>query len=161
MFGAAQLTWLKNALVYSNAPIKLVVNGSPLWNRVNRFEGLNHYAAEQEALADWLMAQRVEGLIFLSGDRHFTELLKVDRAGGYPLYEFTSSPLTAGTFDPPGEKDNPDIVAGTYVVKRQFGMIRVTGPGNDRTISLESYDQKGELQWRREIRARDLKFAAK
>ncbi len=38
-------------------------------------------------------------------------------------------------------------------------MIRVTGPGNDRTIALESYDQKGTLLWRREIRARDLRRA--
>ncbi|TMG98114.1 MAG: alkaline phosphatase family protein [Betaproteobacteria bacterium] len=159
MFGAKQLEWLKNALVYSSAPIKLVVNGSQMWNRVNRFEGWNNYSAEQRAFADWLLAQRVDGLIFLSGDRHFTELLKIERVGGYPLFEFTSSPLTSGTFDPPGEKDNPDIVQGTYVVKRQFGMIRVTGPGNDRTVALESYDQKGELQWRHEIRARNLGFA--
>src|SRR5438105_8105339 len=159
MFGAKQLEWLKNALVYSSAPIKLVVNGSQMWNRVNRFEGWNNYSAEQRAVADWLLAQRVDGLIFLSGDRHFTELLKIERVGGYPLFEFTSSPLTSGTFDPPGEKDNPDTVQGTYVVKRQFGMIRVTGPGNDRTVALESYDQKGELQWRHEIRARDLRFS--
>ena len=33
--------------------------------------------------------------MFLSGDRHFTELLKVERPGTYPLYEFTSSPLTS------------------------------------------------------------------
>jgi alkaline phosphatase D len=159
MFGGKQLEWLRNALVYSSAPIKLVVNGSQMWNRVNKFEGWNHFTAEQRAFADWLLAQRIEGLIFLSGDRHYTELLKIDRVGGYPIYEFTSSPLTSGTFDPPGEKSNPDIVPGTYVVKRQFGMIRVTGPGNDRTIALESYDQKGELQWRHEIRARDLRFA--
>ena len=159
MFGGKQLEWLRSALVYSSAPIKLVVNGSQMWNRVNKFEGWNHFTAEQRAFADWLLAQRIEGLIFLSGDRHYTELLKIDRVGGYPIYEFTSSPLTSGTFDPPGEKSNPDIVPGTYVVKRQFGMIRVTGPGNDRTIALESYDQKGELQWRHEIRARDLRFA--
>jgi alkaline phosphatase D len=159
MFGGKQLEWLRNALVYSSAPIKLVVNGSQMWNRVNKFEGWNHFTAEQRAFADWLLAQRIEGLIFLSGDRHYTELLKVDRVGGYPIYEFTSSPLTSGTFDPPGESANPDLVPDTYVVKRQFGMIRVTGRGNDRTIALESYDQKGELQWRHEIRARDLRFA--
>jgi alkaline phosphatase D len=157
MFGAQQLAWLRNALVYSSAPLKLVVNGSQLWNRVNKFEGWNHYPAEQKAFADWLAAQRVDGLVFLSGDRHYTELLKVERAGDYPLYEFTSSPLTSGAFDPPGEKSNPDLVPGTYVVKRQFGMIRVTGPGNDRTIALESYDGSGTLQWRHEIRARTLK----
>jgi len=159
MFGAAQLEWLKNALVYSHARIKLVVSGSQLWNGVNRFEGWNHYAIEQRAFGDWLVAQKVEGLIFVTGDRHFSELLKVERAGAYPFYEFTSSPLTSGTFpNPPGERENPDLVAGTFVAKRQFGMIRVTGPGDDRTIALESYDGGGALLWRHEIRARDLKF---
>jgi alkaline phosphatase D len=159
MFGAAQLAWLRNALVSSNAPIKLVANGSQLWNRASRFEGWNHYATEQRAFADWLMAQKIDGLIFLSGDRHFTELLRIERPGAYPLHEFTSSPLTSGTFDPPGERSNPDIVPGTYVVKRQFGMIRVTGPGNARRVAFESYDQKGERLWRHEIAARDIRFA--
>jgi alkaline phosphatase D len=160
MFGAKQLEWLRSALVYSSAPIKLVVNGSQLWNRVNKFEGWNHFSAEQTAFAGWLSAQRIDGLLFFSGDRHFSELLKIERADGYPLYEFTSSPLTSGPFpNPPGERDNPDLVPDTFVAVRQFGMIRVTGPGNDRTIALESYDQKGTLLWRKEIRTRDLRFA--
>ena len=95
MFGAQQLAWLRNALVYSRATLKLVVNGSQVWNRANRFEGLNHFTHEQKALADWLIAQRVEGVMFASGDRHFTELLRIERPGAYPLFEFTSSPLTS------------------------------------------------------------------
>jgi alkaline phosphatase D len=160
MFGAAQLAWLRNALVYSRAPVKLVVNGSQLWNRANRFEGWNRFAVEQHAFRDWLLAQRIEGLVFLSGDRHFSELLRVDRVGAYPLYEFTSSPLTAGPWvDPePVEHENPDLVPGTLVGKRQFGLLRITGPGNARRIALETYDQAGALIWRHELAANDLKF---
>jgi hypothetical protein len=44
------------------------------------------------------------------------------------------------------------------VSKRQFGLLRVSGRGDDRMLSLESYDSKGALQWRHEIRARDLRF---
>jgi alkaline phosphatase D len=159
MFGAQQLAWLRNALIHSSAPIKLVVNGSQLWNRANRFEGWNHFAAEQRAFAAWLDAQGIDGLLFLSGDRHFSELLKVDRAGNYPLYEFTSSPLTSRPYANPdaAERRNPDLVPGTLATQRQFGMIRVTGPGNDRRIALESYDTKGLLLWRHEINAGDLK----
>ena len=120
MFGAQQLAWLRNALVYSRAPLKLVVNGSQLWNRANRFEGFNHFAYEQKALADWLLAQRVDGVMFATGDRHFTELLRVERPGAYPLYEFTSSPLTSRPYENPdnAERTNPDLVAGTLVGKR-------------------------------------------
>lgn len=159
MFGERQLEWLRNALVHSRAAIKLVVNGSQMWNRVDRFEGWNHYAHEQGAFAEWLVAQRIDGVIFASGDRHFGELLKIERGGAYPLYEFTSSPLKSTPFrNPAGELDNPDLVAGTLVSKRQFGIIRVTGPGNDRRIALESRDESGALLWRHELRAQDLRF---
>jgi alkaline phosphatase D len=129
-----------------------------MWNRVNRFEGWNHFSAEQRGFADWLQAQRIDGVVFLSGDRHFTELLKLDRPGTYPLYEFTSSPLTSRPWATPDavERDNPAVVPGTLIGQRQFGMIRVTGPGNDRTLALESYDATGKMLWRHEIRARDL-----
>jgi alkaline phosphatase D len=159
MFGTQQLAWLRNALIYSQAPIKLVVNGSQMWNRANRFEGWNHFATEQRAFADWLLAQKIDGVVFLSGDRHFTELLKVERLGTYPLYEFTSSPLTSRPWANPdaNERQNPDLVPGTLIGQRQFGMIRVTGPGNDRVLALESYDVSGNLLWRNEIRARDLR----
>ena len=161
MFGAQQLAWLRNALVYSHAPLKLVVNGSQLWNRANRFEGFNHFSNEQKALADWLLSQRVDGVMFASGDRHFTELLRIDRPGAYPLYEFTSSPLTSRAYENPdnAERTNPDLVAGTLVGKRQFGLIRLTGPEKTRHITLESYDQTGALLWRHEIDAKALRFA--
>jgi len=160
MFGAQQLAWLRNALIRSQAPFKLVVNGSQMWNRVNRFEGWNHYATEQRAFADWLLTQRIDGVVFLSGDRHFSELLKINRPGAYPLYEFTSSPLTSRPWANPdaAEQQNGDVVPGTLIGKRQFGMLRVTGPGGDRVLALESYDVEGNRLWRNEIRARDLKM---
>ena len=159
LFGAQQLAWLRNALIYSQATLKLVVSGSQMWNRANRYEGWNHFASEQTAFADWLLAQKIDGLIFLSGDRHFSELLKVDRAGTYPLYEYTSSPLTSRAWADPEavEKQNPQVVPGTLIGQRQFGMIRVTGPENDRSVALESYDAAGKRLWRQEVRARDLK----
>ena len=35
------------------------------------------------------------GVVFVSGDRHWGELLKTERPGAYPLYELTTSPLAA------------------------------------------------------------------
>jgi alkaline phosphatase D len=163
MFGARQLEWLKQALVSApRASIKIVAGGSQLWKRAGRFEGWHHFGTERRAFADWLVAQKIEGVVFLSGDRHFSELLKVERPGAYPLYEFTSSPLTSRT---PGrldaaDRDNPDAVPGTQVVKRQFGLIRVSGPGADRQLAFESYDSSGALLWRHEVRAKDLRFPA-
>lgn len=160
MFGAAQFEWLKQALLSSHARIKLVAAGGQFWNRASRFEGLHQFPQEQKRLREWLAEQRIDGVIFLSGDRHFGELLKIERAGAYPLYEFTSSPLTSKPADrqDAAERDNPDLVPGTLQTKRQFGLIRVSGPGNDRRIALEAYDSDGSSLWRHEIRANDLRF---
>jgi alkaline phosphatase D len=153
MFGARQLEWLRNALLHSTALVKLIAGGNQFINRANRFEGWNRFATEQQAFLEWLAAQKIDGVIFLSGDRHFTELLRVPRPGTYPLHEFTSSPLTSGPFDPPpkGERENPDLVPGTLVAKRQFGLIRIAGPAAARMLTLENYDSVGALQWRQEI----------
>ena len=161
MFGARQLEWLKQALTYApRNSIKIVAGGSQFWNRATRFEGWRHFRTEQQAFAEWLVQRQIEGVIFLSGDRHFGELLRVERPGAYPLYEFTSSPLTSR---PPAridkaEQENPDLVPGTLVNRRQFGLIRVTGPAGRRDVAFEAYDAQGRPLWTHEVRAADLAF---
>lgn len=163
MFGAAQLEWIKGSLLNARGAVKILAGGSQFWNAASRYDGLYQFPTEQKALADFLLAQRIDGLLFVSGDRHFTELLRIARPGAYPLYEFTSSPLTSSPWETPeaGERNNPQVVAGTLVGKRQFGLIRISGPGNARRIALESYDQTGTLLWQQQLNARDLRFPRK
>ncbi len=161
MFGARQLEWLKAALVSApRSALKIVAAGGQLWHRGSRFEGWHQFATERAAFAEWLVRARIEGVVFLSGDRHLGELLKIERPDAYPLYEFTSSPLTSR---PPARVDradaaNPDVVPGTLVAKRQFGLIHVTGPGNDRRVAFEAHDSDGALLWRHEVRVSDLRY---
>ncbi|HTO51173.1 MAG TPA: alkaline phosphatase D family protein [Burkholderiales bacterium] len=159
MFGAAQLEWLKQALVASRATFKVIVGGSQFWNRRNRYESFGNYPAEQRALAEWLAEQRIEGVLFLSGDRHFSQLLRVERPGMYPIHEFTSSPLTAGPFRdlPADERANPEVVPGTIVTERSFGMLRFSGPRKDRAVTLEAYASDGRLLWQRRLAAAELR----
>ena len=159
MFGAAQLKWLKQALIASRATFKVVAAGGQFWNRANRYEAFFNYPAEQKALADWLLEQKIPGVLFLSGDRHLGGLWRIERPGAYPLYEFTSSPLTAGPFTnpPQEERDNPQLVPGTLVTQRNFGMLRVSGPRADRAVTLEAYASDGRLLWQRRIAAAELR----
>lgn len=159
MFGRAQLAWLKQALVASRAAFKVVVAGGQFWNRANRHEAFHNFPVEQKALADWLLEQKIAGVVFLSGDRHLGGLWRVERPGAYPLYEFTSSPLTAGAYgSPPAEeRENPELVPGTLVTQRNFGMLRVSGPRAERVLTLEAYDASGTLLWQRPISAAELR----
>ena len=159
MFGRGQLEWLKQALVASRATFKVIVAGGQLWNSRNKYESFFNYPAEQRALAEWLLERKVEGVLFLSGDRHFTELLRLERPGTYALHEFTSSPLTAGPFReaPAEEREHPSLVPGTFVTERSFGMLRFAGPRRERTVTLEAYGSDGRLLWQHRIAAAELR----
>ena len=165
ILGAEQRQWLLDALTASRAPFKVVAIGGQFLNPVAVFETFSNVApAERQAVLAEIAARRIEGVVFLSGDRHHTELLKLDRPGAYPLYEFTSSPLTAGgsttALQPESpERANPLRVPGTLVAgPRNFGTLTVSGPRTDRTMTMRTYGADGALLWEHAVRARDLQM---
>ncbi|MBI4755992.1 MAG: alkaline phosphatase D family protein [Betaproteobacteria bacterium] len=159
MLGAAQLRWLQNALLSSNARFKVIANGSQMLGEGSRGEGWHHFPEERGAFLEWLAGARVDGVLFLSGDRHFTELTRSERPGNYPLFELTCSPLTAGSWMPEGEARRPNVVPGTLVGERNFCRLEFSGPGKVRQLVIKSFNARGEELWRQEIRAEELRTA--
>ena len=161
-FGDEQLQWLKESLVNSRATFKIVAVGNQVTNVNGGHECFCNFESEYNELMSFLSDEGIEGVVFLSGDRHFTELLKNEREGAYPLYEFTSSPLSSGTYssiDESPEFDNPNRVDGTIIYKeRNFGMLRVSGKRDDRTLEFKAYTATGELKWTHEIHEKELKM---
>lgn len=161
MFGKEQLQWLKDCLVSSSAPFKFIVNGNQVLNADGEYyEAMPQFTREYAELVSYIKTNRIPGIIFLSGDRHHTELVVHTDSTFYPLYDFTSSALTSGLNHPLSEKEqkNPSRVAGTLVNDRHnFGMLRFSGPRTDRTVTLECIDLTGTVRWSRPIKANDLK----
>ncbi len=160
MFGEGQFKWLTDSLRESEAPFKIVANGNQMLNDFNQYEGLNRFPSEQERLFDFIREEAIPGVVFLSGDRHFTELLKKTVPGIYPLYDFTSSSLASGLPTPgPKEIDNPLRVPGTLVYGRHnFGTLEFSGPRKERVMTLRCFDADGKDRWRHDIRASELTF---
>ena len=160
MFGPEQLRWLKESLVSSRAPFKIVVNGNQMLVP-NHFESFANYTREYNDMLTWLRLQRVEGVVFLSGDRHLTELNRLEMEGFYPLYDFTSSPLTSQPATRLPEEPRATRVEGTLVKdRRTFGMLRFDGPRTDRQLTMECYDAGGALVWTHRVAARELRMTA-
>ncbi len=159
MWGDGQFRWLKDVLLNSRAPFKFVVNGNQVLNPIVQHEGLAHFAREYDELLRFIRSNRIPGVVFISGDRHMTELIRLEDSTFYPLYDFTSSALTAGISSPRGpEINNPYRVPGTLVSDaHSFGLLRVHGPRTDRTLTLECRDVSGAVRWTHELRARDLR----
>ncbi len=160
MLGASQLRWLKNALLASTAHVKVIVSGGQMLKTTPpQFEGWSNFANERGGFLDWLAAQRVNGVLFLSGDRHHTVLTKLERAGTYPLYDFTCSPLTAGAFMPGKNEDMTHTDADTVVSQRNFCSIDFSGSWGERKLTLKSFDATGTELWKREINVKELSAA--
>ena len=161
LFGADQMRWLKESLLSSKATFKFVASGSQMINpyvHSPRWQELwTLYPEERDAFLDFLAKHRLGGVVFLSGDRHYTELLRLERAGSYPLYELTSSPLTAGTSSAERDLHNPHRVPGTLVAgQRNFALMEVDGPADDRVLTFRVLSNGGEELWRHRILRSEL-----
>lgn len=158
MYGAAQMRWLKGALLSSKAPFKLIAGGSQFWNQASRYECWTQFPHEQQDLRHWLDERKIPGVVFLSGDRHFAQLLRIERPGLYPLHELTTSPLTSSPVRDPGdaERQNPDLVPGTLLGERNFAMLTVSGPRTQRSLKIELMDGQGRKRWDWQVSAAEL-----
>lgn len=156
MLGEAQIEWLIDALAGSSASFKVVVNGGQVLNPARVAETYANFPEEREELLRRIAAERVRGVLFLSGDRHFSELSRLERPGSYPLHDFTVSPLTVSPSN--GEREaNTLRVPGTFVRERNFGLLEVSGPLGDRLLTLTVKNARGEVKWTRAIRQRELR----
>jgi alkaline phosphatase D len=157
MLGYQQMDWLKNALLQSAANFKIIVTGSQTLNPVSPFNCFQAYPAEYQEFLSFLKIEKIKGLLFLTGDRHHTEVIKINRENTYPLYDVTVSPLTSGThtFNGP-EKNNPYRVMGIDE-KQNFGKATVSGSLAERKLTFNFIGTNGEALGEWSIMANDLR----
>ncbi len=149
LLGREQLDWLVEALSFSRAPFKMVLLGGQFASDAPVFENYAHIHYEERAyLLERLENEDIRGLIFITGDRHHSELSRFESENGWFFYDLTLSPLTAGpTSRNIAEEPNNFRVDGTIVTQRNFGIIDVEGPRLDRRLHLHVYDADGNMLW--------------
>lgn len=144
-FGKMQLDWLKNALLYSKASFKIIATGGQILNPFSTFECMRYYTAEYNELMNFLAAQKIKGVLFFTGDRHHSEVIKQERNNLYPLYDVTNSPYTSGIGKVRGEElNNPSRIPGTLVEAQNFTKVTVSGKRNERVMKIEFLGIKGD-----------------
>lgn len=157
MLGAEQMHWLKNALLQSQANFKIIVTGSQTLNPISPYDCMQDFPVEYNELMNFFNEEKITGLLFLTGDRHHTEVIKLERPNTYPLYDVTVSPLTSGTHTFGGvEKNNTYRVLGIDE-KQNFASVKVTGALNDRVMTFAFIGVQGEQLGVWSVKANDLK----
>ncbi len=157
MFGEQQMDWLRNALLSSKASFKIIATGSQMLNTVSPFDCFTKFPAEYLDFMEFLRIEKIKGLLFFTGDRHHTEIIKLERQGAYPLYDITVSPLTSGTHVfGNAEKNNPNRVLGIDQLQN-YGYVNVSGPLANRVLTITFKGIKGEVLKTWSIKANDLR----
>ncbi len=158
LLGDAQIEWLADALTESKATFKFIVCGVQVINSAAIFENYATYPEEKQKLISRIRESKARGVFFLTGDRHHTVLSALQEHGKqYPLYDLTSSSLTAGVYSPNADEKNQHEVPNTLVLENNFSVLEVTGATKERVLKITVINHKGEVKWSKEIAAKELK----
>jgi len=158
ILGKEQVEWLIDALLNSKAPFKIIAIGGQFLNSESIYENHINWIDEHKDILNLIEKEKIEGVIFLSGDRHFSEVSKMDRYNSYPLHDFTVSPLTSGYCDICENEKNKYRIPGSGVFERNFGTIQISGSKNNRILSYSINNNQGESLWTYSIHEDELKY---
>ena len=164
MFGPQQMEWLKQELLQSKenrfVSFRVIATGSQVLNPVSPFDKMLDFPVEYYELMDFIRTEKIEGVLFLTGDRHHSEVIRVQHQGLYPLYDVTCSPMSAGTHKFGGaEANNPYRVVGLDELQN-YGRVSVTGKTGERQMKVEFMGAKGEVLASWKVEQKELKMPA-
>lgn len=158
ILGAQQMRWLKSALADSasdrNVSVRFIAVGSQFLSPFPLFENFFRYPAERDDLIAFIQQMKIPAVVFLTGDRHFAELNRLEAPAAPTILDFTSSSITAGpnrVAVTQGEKwaeyNNPLRVPGTVYSENNYGVVTITGPRKERVLTLALHNREGGVVW--------------
>lgn len=142
MLGAKQLAWLKRELLGSKAVVKVVAMGSE-WESFGSEDSWTVFRNERDGFLRWIDEQKIEGIVFLSGDRHF--------CSGYHVNgRFLE--LSGGPFGSNNSKlrENAERFTG-FDKGRLWGVLDIDTSGLQPAVAFEFWQAGGGRLERRDL----------
>ena len=104
-------------------------------------------------MVELIKSTKANGVLFISGDVHYSEISKLDTTF-YPLYDFTSSGLSSTWhFATP----NKNRIEGP-VMENHFGLINIFWEQNNTKIKMETWDINDNQRIEYTIPLKSLQF---
>ena len=154
VLGEDQIDWLIAALNKSYAPFKIVAIGGQFLSDNAKHENMARFP-ERQTIIDRIEEERIHGVVFLSGDRHCTELSSLELDRGVVIHDLTVSPLTSSSYNNTDEINNLRV-DGTIVAERNYAELNFSGPRKDRVMEMVIKNADGEEVWTKSLKAKDL-----
>lgn len=142
ILGPQQKYWLLEALKSSQATYKFICVGGQFLSDAKVYENFANFAEEREEIIQFLDDNNIKGVIFLTGDRHHSELTKLKTEKGNVFYDITSSALTSGS----GMHNEPNTlrVPDSMIGQRNYAVIKVSGKRKERSVRFVFKDSNGK-----------------
>lgn len=146
--GLDQTAWLYSKLREEASP-SFIIKGDQFFGGYHKFDSFegNHPEDFQNFVNQ--LRSIPTPFIFLSGDRHMSEIMQFPRSlFGKPSFEITSSPMHTRTFE--NEDKNPWRVV-SQVNKVNFTIIENVAKDNHWFMKVRNIGEKGETNFEREL----------
>jgi len=135
MLGDTQWAWLEREL-QKPADLRLIVSSVQVLADFSGWESWALFPKERERLLD--LAQKSNGVLFLSGDVHWAELSHITT--DYPLWEATSSGINERWEAIPANRYR----VGKALPEENYGILKIDW--KSREVQIHLHDQKGALR---------------
>ncbi|MFT4680262.1 MAG: alkaline phosphatase D [Flavobacteriales bacterium] len=136
--GDEQWAWLETVL-REPAELRVVCSSNQFGISYNGFEAWANFPAERRRFAELIKSTQANGVVFISGDVHYSEVSKFQHEGCYPLYDVTSSGITQTWHN---VEENTNRVGEAYE-SNNFGVIEIDWEQSEPTIFISIRDVNG------------------
>jgi alkaline phosphatase D len=155
MLGEAQWAWLEEEL-QKPAEVRLLVSSIQCVSEASGHETWANLPHERQRLFDLIAKTKANGVIILSGDRHWAELSVARESVPYPIYDLTSS-----SFNQIHERGTPTENRFRESPKtwhrENFGEIAIDWKGEETVVNLLVRDLEGTVVIERAVPLRELR----
>ena len=144
MLGEAQWQWLEKQL-RQPADLRIVASSIQSIPEASGQETWSNLPAERKRFFDLISKTKANGVIIISGDRHWSEISSLSEGVPYPIYDVTSSSINQlhkrGT-----PTKNRFRAVPTSFHRENFGRLSIDWKRDDPMITAEVIDMEGQVR---------------
>ncbi|QDV44085.1 Alkaline phosphatase D precursor [Stieleria neptunia] len=142
MLGDAQWRWLEEQF-RQPADVRLIVSSIQFVAQDAGQECWANLPLERDRMLNLIRDTRANGVVFISGDRHWSEVSALAEKTPYPIYDITCSSLNQ--LHPRGTPtDNRYRVSESTYHRENYGLLAIDWQGDAPTLAFEIRDLGGQ-----------------
>lgn len=133
MLGEAQWEWLE-AQLKQPAELRILASSIQVIANEHNWEKWGNFPRERQRLFSLIKSTNANGVVMISGDRHHSEISRMNNITSYPIYDVTSSSLNRPSAI--RNEINPHRVGIRYH-KENFGMLTIDWEQPDPLVRMQ------------------------